>query len=305
MTERMSDRTLLVFLASLVLFTWIVQVVAILLVRGDLNSPEAMPFLVATMFVPTVWSLAWLRFDRRRWSTVDWKAGRLAWLPMGALIPAGMVFLAFALVATSGWATSTYFTFEGWKVVVNRGPWLLGTGSQGWIVFVANVAATAIAFAALNGVAAVGEEFGWRGVLQRQLIERFGVARGIALLGVVWAYWHLPVNLAGYNFPDYPVLGALVLFPLQLVAASFVLAWLTIRARSFWPAVLFHGSVNGVYEGLLRSLTPAVPRLQVDVVFVLVEVALGLVCLRLLVRRGDARDHASRGERGEGLCLTS
>jgi hypothetical protein len=49
--------------------------------------------------------------------------------------------------------------------------------------------------------------------------------------------WHAPVNLAGYNYPQAPVLGALVLFPIQLIAVSFIMIWLIPRARSLWPAV--------------------------------------------------------------------
>jgi len=39
------------------------------------------------------------------------------------------------------------------------------------------------------------------------------------------------------------------------------MAWLTISAQSFWPAVLMHGSGNGIEDGVVSSIqfTTGVP----------------------------------------------
>src|SRR5690606_23069025 len=122
--------------------------------------------------------------------------------------------------------------------------------AQPWPAFIANVALTGMWFALFNATVAVGEEFGWRGFLQGHLIARMGTTDGIVLLGFIWSMWHLPSLLAGYNFPEYPLLGATVLFPVQLIAASFFLGWLTLRAGSFWPAAIAHGATNSIQEGV-------------------------------------------------------
>ncbi|MCL2215931.1 MAG: hypothetical protein FWB91_02800 [Defluviitaleaceae bacterium] len=36
-------------------------------------------------------------------------------------------------------------------------------------------------------------------VLQPFLINEFGSMWGILLLGIIWGFWHLPINLAGLN----------------------------------------------------------------------------------------------------------
>lgn len=142
----------------------------------------------------------------------------------------------------------------------------------------------------------MGEELGWRGFLQGVLVEKVGTTRGIVLLGLIWSFWHLPALLAGYNYPAHPVLGALVLFPAQLIAASFFLAWLTIRSGSFWPAAIAHGAVNSIEEGVTHNISVAVPHLYEDVTRVVLPILFGLVFWWLLQRdrgRKTALDMAS------------
>jgi membrane protease YdiL (CAAX protease family) len=98
---------------------------------------------------------------------------------------------------------------------------------------------------------AVGEEVGWRGVLQPSMEARYGHVRGTLCVGRIWAYWHLPVNLMGYNDSSHPLLSSLVLFPVALVAISFVLAWLTRTSQSVWPAAFAHGAHNTISPAFL------------------------------------------------------
>lgn len=98
---------------------------------------------------------------------------------------------------------------------------------------------------------ALGEEGGWRGVLQPEMERRFGVIKGTILVGLIWGYWHLPANLAGYNDSQHPVLGSLIIFPLMTISMAFVFAWLVRRSKSVWPSALAHGANNVLYAGLL------------------------------------------------------
>ncbi len=285
----MSVRTLALFLGSLLAATWALQIAGLKLV-GDLESPAMIPFLIGAMFMPTIWSLAYLIFvDRKAWKFVRFWPGNPIYLVLGALIPAAIAFSALAISLSQGWGGSSFFAFTADGANVLRGPWVLGDGAQDWWRFAANVAVTALMFAGINSMVAVGEEFGWRGVLQHHLIERFGFLRGVTILGFVWAIWHAPMNLAGYNQPDAPLLGTFVLFPIQLIAVSFIMAWLTLRARSFWPAVLMHGSGNGIEEGVMSSLNLAgVPPIWADYANIAVTVALALVCIALTPRSQPA-----------------
>ncbi|HEX4953604.1 MAG TPA: type II CAAX endopeptidase family protein [Thermoanaerobaculia bacterium] len=280
----MTRRDLFVFLTGLFAATWALEILAIWRL-GDLNGPGAMPYLLACMFLPTVWTLAWLWRRPALRSAVRWRFGRPLPALAGALIPAAVALVALFALVGLGWATSSYFELSRSGVEVAKGPWQLGKGPQSWPFFLLNFAATGILFAVINSSSAVGEEIGWRGLLQGQMTERWGVLGGVTLLGLVWAFWHLPVNLAGYNYGEHPILGGFVLFPLQLVADSFVMAWLTRRSGSFWPAVLYHGSANGILQGVtVSSIIPAVPRLWIDLVVLLVVGLAGALAAWALVR---------------------
>ena len=50
-----------------------------------------------------------------------------------------------------------------------------------------------------------GEEYGWRGYLQSELIK-LGRIRGVMLLGLIWGVWHYPVIWMGHNYPGQPIL---------------------------------------------------------------------------------------------------
>ncbi len=132
---------------------------------------------------------------------------------------------------------------------------------------------------------AVGEEFAWRGFLQGHVIDRLGQTVGLTCLGLFWSFWHLPSLLSGYNYPDHPVLGALVLFPVTLVAMAFFYGWLTLRARSFWPAALAHGAANSIQIGVISNLKLTVPSLYLDLAGLVVSMLVGLIAWWALSRR--------------------
>ncbi|MDO5093981.1 MAG: type II CAAX endopeptidase family protein [Propionibacteriaceae bacterium] len=89
----------------------------------------------------------------------------------------------------------------------------------------------------------LGEEVGWRGYLYPRLQARLGVAGAVVLTGVMWALWHAPLILRGYNYPAAPLLG-LGLFIVPCIGMSAVLAWGVERGGSVWPAAIGHGVFN-------------------------------------------------------------
>ena len=282
--------------------SWALQIAVILLI-GDPENPAAAPWLAAGMFAPGIIAIVLTTLHRPSRAGFLWKPTfrMLALLPFAVLVPTAIAFAVTALAITLGWATSGWFIFKQTGVSVAGGPWLLGVGQQSWLWFIMNVVATGAAFSAMNGLVAAGEELGWRGYLQGVLIARLGALHGITLLGLMWSLWHLPVQLAGYNYPDHPLLGSFVLSPLELVGISFFLGWLTLRSGSFWPAAIAHGAGNSIQEGVTQNLQMLTPRLYEDLATVALTVCIGLLCLVLIQRPQDRREASVGGARPDGV----
>lgn len=281
----MGRKAIALFCALSLALSWAIQ--AALLLTFGMDSPEASVFLLACMWSPTVLSLIFLLFHKRAREGVlaPWRLGKLSYWPLGVLFATVVAFALVGVFLHLGWATSPWFAFAPDAVAVSGGPWVLGRGAQAWPLFAANVLATAAVFAVINLVAAAGEEFAWRGFLQGHMVRRFGTSGGVVILGLFWSFWHLPMLLNGYNHPEAPILGAFVLFPIQLVAMSFFMGWLTIRSGSFWPAALAHGAGNSIQAGVVEHLELSVPRLYADLLSLALIVVLGLACWAALARR--------------------
>jgi len=92
-------------------------------------------------------------------------------------------------------------------------------------------------------VPALAEEIAWRGFLQPRFIHRYGIARGIFFVGLVWGAFHFISDFRGETTAIVIILTLIQRLYVTL-ALSYVLAWLTIRSRSVLPAALAHGFYN-------------------------------------------------------------
>lgn len=137
-----------------------------------------------------------------------------------------------------------YFIFHDQMVDIPRIPFVLGNHTQSLQFFALNFIVSLFLQSILGSLFTFGEEFGWRGYIQEKLIRKFGLKSGLILLGMIWGYWHIPVILMGYNFPDHPVLGAFLLMPLGTTFLGIFLGWLYLRSKSIWTVVLAHASIN-------------------------------------------------------------
>ena len=111
-------------------------------------------------------------------------------------------------------------------------------GTEAWYVMI-----VAIIF---STPVQAGEEVGWRGYALPQLAARFGWRWASILLGVIWAFWHLPQfflhqsDTYGQSF---------LIFMLQVTAISVAMAWLYARTNgSLLLTMLMHASVNNTKD---------------------------------------------------------
>lgn len=263
MKKIIENNKILVYIIVLIIISYIPQIY--ILMYGGIESKISSKIMVFVMFLPAIITFFYLIISKEGLKSINWAIGKPIYLLYGALLPALFALIVSILISYFGWGEITHFELVENQVNIKKGGFILGKGYQSIPYFILNYFLSAIPFSLLNGSVAFGEELGWRGFLQKKLIDTKGLFWGIVILGLIWGFWHFPLIVNGYNHPDSPVLGAFVLFPLTTVFASFFLAWLTIKANSFWPAVLAHGSINTFLSYIVGGMNYGNNRVYADI----------------------------------------
>ena len=209
----------------------------LLYVTGSMWSPALAAFATKVLFGESVRDLPW-----------RWGPARYVWL--GYLIP-----IAYALpVYLIAWFTNLGGFYDA--------KFLKQTAAQfGWANFPRAI--SFLLFVLLTGSLglvgklsrALGEEIGWRGFLVPELAKVVGFP-AIGLISCLMCdVYHYPVLLfADYNAGG-PAWYGLSCFTFMVIASSYIMAWLTLRSGSLWPAALFHASHNLFIQSILTPLT--------------------------------------------------
>lgn len=266
-----------------------------------LAGPTRIPALVATaavallyMPLPLVAGLVVERVARRRSLFAD-EWARLRARPLGVLARVALAALAslvliVALAFAVAWLGGTFgVPGHGTLVATDAALRARLTELQPALspdaplpplgLFVAlTIAQGTIAGFTINGLFALGEEYGWRGVLADEL-RPLGRVRANVLTGVLWGLWHAPLIVMGHNYgPEWG--WGIAVMVLWTVPLSFVLSWTREWSTSVLAPAVLHGAFNGVagvFTVLLLGGTPLVnPPAGVAMALVLVVVALAL-----------------------------
>ena len=233
----------------------------LLYVTGSMWSPALAALATKKLFGESIRDLPW-----------GWGSSRYVWL--GYFIPIVYALPVYLLVWSTGLGAFNHVDFAS------------KTAEQfGWRDFPPGLTlALFVLLTATLGLVgklsrALGEEIGWRGFLVPELSKVAGFT-GIALIsGLMWAVYHFPVLLfADYNAGTPPWM-ALSCFTLGVVAESFILAWLTLRSQSLWPAAIMHGSHNLWIQSILTPLTRDVGPTR----YIIDEFGIGLVITTAIV----------------------
>jgi uncharacterized protein len=156
----------------------------------------------------------------------------------------------------------------------------------GWFVYL-----TLLVIAVPVTLFTFGEEYGWRGYLLPRLLP-LGEIRASVLLGVIWGLWHLPLLLAGLNYPGVNIVLAIIVFTFVTVALSFTYTWFYVASSgSVLVAAVFHASTNQFSDTfwvppLLSGVNPFAP----SVVSAVLIFALVVVVYKLFRRTVDVKD---------------
>lgn len=284
-TELISYRLIFEYVGWIFLLSWGLQIIAIGTTNG-LNDPAMRWWLGTTMLSPSIVTFFYLYFNPNLKSELLWKPSLklISTTFLSVLVPTLFSLIVVAIFESFLWGKSTWFEFSSTHVIISGGPFMLGLGSQSWIFFSFNLFITGFLFAFINGFVAAGEEIAWRGLLQGLLVERLGIWKGLVLLGFIWSMWHLPIQLFGYNYPENPVIGSLIISPVIMIGYSFFMGWLTVHSKSFIPAAMAHGAGNGIQEGIISQIDLYTPELNLYFIRLLTSLTIGLVFMYFLSR---------------------
>ncbi len=218
---------------------------------GTLQSPAGMAMSVGYMFVPMLVALGlqrwWVRAPLRdlgfslkwnRWWAVAWG------LPLLLIVGALGVGWTMPGIAFSPDLQGLFDRVQGHmppeQIEAMRTQMRALPVHAFWLTLFQGM----IAGVTVNAVAALGEEIGWRGFLQREL-GFMGFWRSSLLIGLIWGGWHIPLVLHGHNYPEHPVEGVFLMTDFCLLLSPLI-AYVRLRARSVVAAAVFHGTLNGV-----------------------------------------------------------
>ncbi len=234
---KLTTRQLLTFLSLTYAVTWICWTAAGTVSRASASGAPALAAVAGALlllgtFAPGLCALALTELTDGRAAThellgrvFEWRVGLRWYVFAVGYIP--VIKLSVALlhrVVTGAWPR---FGQRAWYVMA--GAILISTWVQ------------------------AGEEIGWRGYALPRLADRFGLATGSVLLGIVWASWHLPL----FFIPAADTLGqSFPLYLLQVTALSVAMAWLYWRTGgSLLLVMLLHAAVNNTKD-IVPSAVP-------------------------------------------------
>jgi membrane protease YdiL (CAAX protease family) len=227
---RMSKRPLFYYVLLTYVFSWLMVLPAILFqwgfIRGDytfglMAKQWIGPALAAIIMTRIVDGKAGSKILRDR--CLQWKAGWKWYLFILVGIP---LLILLAVILLPG-------VFAGFKGVPSN---LLSSYLYYFIAIFIGVG--------------LPEEIGWRGFALPRMQPRYGPLWGAVLLGIIWAFWHLPFFLlpdhgGGPGTPWSTFLLNFGLFFLWIVSLSIVFSWVFNHTRgSVFIASLLHTSID-------------------------------------------------------------
>ncbi len=265
---------------------------------GHILSAGVM-FAHGLMWCPALAALVSCRVVGRRFRSLAWRWPEGKYIALAYFVP-----LAYASVAYGAvWA----FRLGGWNsefvIQTAQSAGLRGVPAWGSLAVYVVLSATIEVIRSLSS--ALGEEIGWRGFLVPELAKQMSFAKLSLMSGIIWAAWHGPILL----FADYNAgtnrWYALGCFTVMVASMSTIVAWLTLKSGSLWPAALFHASHNLFIQGIFDSLIRDTGRtLWYTTEFgAALAVTSAAFAVYFWTRRSEVEQPATPGERGQATVV--
>lgn len=181
-------------------------------------------------------------FKGLNWNPIkDWK-----WLIIVSFIPLLIEIVSIFLTVQLGAAElkNDFISLQNGNISIKGVAMVFGAHPQPWYILLPNyLLSYFLGTTFYSLIFAFGEEYGWRGYLQKEWSPNNNL-KGLVAIGIVWGLWHFPAILQGHNYPNYPILGAFILMPILCIIFSIAFGVTFRRKHVIWIAVMFHGALN-------------------------------------------------------------
>lgn len=117
------------------------------------------------------------------------------------------------------------------------------------------------------------EELAWRAFALRRLEDRYSRLTSALLLGVYWAFWHIPLWLMQLNQSRVNKVSFLLAGIINLIAWSVIWAYLYHRSAESLPVVIL---LHTAYGAATTQVALVVPQLDIYVIYVSVVLSVSL-----------------------------
>ncbi len=212
---------------------------------GDSESD----WVILLMWVPALAAIAnRLLTKQSLLKAVYWNPIKsVKWLAIAMLVPLLISFVCVGLQVVFGFVEFNphFLVMENGELQVHGIAMIFGADPQPPILFIGNFLLSFFVGNLIYMIVfALGEEYGWRAHLQPLLLKKYSERQTFVIVGIIWGLWHFPGILLGHNYPEYPVLGGLLLMPITCIAFSFAFGTACMKAKSVWVPIMFHSALN-------------------------------------------------------------
>jgi len=239
------------------------------------------------MWFPGIAAIIFRLINKEGFRNVGWGVRKWWYVILAIFLPAIVVLVCILFLSVLDWGNwlNEFFVFRNGMVNIPKAPLLLGNHTQSIAFFALNFVLSLSFQAMLGSIFTLGEEFGWQAYLLQKLLKKYGLNWGLIVLGIIWGYWHLPIILMGYNYPNHPILGALFFMPLSTISIGIFQAWLFLRSKSIWMPMLAHASANLTATFLFNGMLMNQDDLARQLIWIAGWGILAMICLISLNRR--------------------
>ncbi|TQV76566.1 CPBP family intramembrane metalloprotease [Aliikangiella marina] len=237
-----------------------------------MKQSNSIEYIILYMLCPGLGAITTKLLFKDSLKTFAFGFNKLKYLAVGYLLP-----LAYILpIYFSVWIFFDNFpNSEYLSQLTSAVPGL--TEGSAILLIVGTSATIGVLGTAVTG--ALGEELGWRGFLVPKLLAFNSFHKTSLLVGVIWAFWHLPIILYTPYFTGDNIYFGIACHSILVISLSYLLTWLYLKSQSIWPVCLFHASHNVFMQQVLSPLTTN----TTDSSFITGDFGIGIALLSCLV----------------------